>query len=181
MLHFEPFGKTFNPEFIKSPFLETVKIKIVNSLVTSSGNIDFDFTEKSQYFIGKHIRNRFYALVLYRFYVPVLVVCASDDSVREMMLAAHDLNFDNGQYAFISIDILGRYVSYLGLWKTISLKVMKLEASDNSIVSPSTGRENVINQTPKMMETGRIFIVKQNESSLYILAFSRPLNIIHQF
>ena len=56
MLHFKPFGKTFNPEFIKSPFLETVKIKIVMSLVTTSGNIDFDFTEKSQYFIGKHIR-----------------------------------------------------------------------------------------------------------------------------
>ena len=55
MLHFKPFGKTFNTEFIKSPFLETVKIKIVISLVTTSGNIDF--TEKSQYFIGKHIRN----------------------------------------------------------------------------------------------------------------------------
>ena len=57
MLHFKPFGKTFNPEFIKSLFLETVKIKIVFSLVTTSGNIDFDFTEKSQYFIGKHIIN----------------------------------------------------------------------------------------------------------------------------
>ena len=54
MLHFKPFGKTFNPEFIKSPFLETVKIKIVISLVTTSGNIDFDFTEKSQYFIVVH-------------------------------------------------------------------------------------------------------------------------------
>ena len=30
--------------------------KFVISLVTTSGNIDFDFTEKSQYFIGKHIR-----------------------------------------------------------------------------------------------------------------------------
>ena len=47
---------TFNQEFIKSPFLETVKIKIVISLVITSGNIDLDFTEKSQYFIGKHIR-----------------------------------------------------------------------------------------------------------------------------
>ena len=55
--HFIPFGKTFNPEFIKRPFSETVKIKIVISLVTTSGNIDFDFTEKSHYFIGKHIRN----------------------------------------------------------------------------------------------------------------------------
>ena len=55
MLHFKLFRKTFNLEFIKSPFLETVKIKIVISLVTTSGNIDFDFTEKSQYFIGKHM------------------------------------------------------------------------------------------------------------------------------
>ena len=56
MLHFNPFGKTFNPEFIKNPVLETVKIKIVISLVTTSGNINF--TEKSQYFTGKHIRKR---------------------------------------------------------------------------------------------------------------------------
>ena len=51
MLHLKPFGKSFNQEFIKSPFTQTVKIKAV------IGNIDFDFTEKSQYFIGKHIRN----------------------------------------------------------------------------------------------------------------------------
>ena len=48
---------------MKSPFLETVKVKIVTSPVTTSGNIDFDFNDKSQYFIeksqsfiGKHIR-----------------------------------------------------------------------------------------------------------------------------
>ena len=51
MLYLKPFGKTFNLEIIKSPFLETVI-----SLVTTSGNIYSDFTEKSQYFIGKHIR-----------------------------------------------------------------------------------------------------------------------------
>ena len=50
------FWKKKSVKFIKSPFLETVKIKIW--LVTTSGNIDFDFTEKSQYFIGKHIRKR---------------------------------------------------------------------------------------------------------------------------
>ena len=63
MLYFKPFGKTFNPKFIKSPFLEIVKIKIVISLVTTSGNIDFDFTEKSQYFIGKHIRKKAHLFV----------------------------------------------------------------------------------------------------------------------
>ena len=57
MLHLKPFGKTFNEEFIKSPFSERVKIKIIISVVTTSGNIDFNFTEKSQCFIGKHIRN----------------------------------------------------------------------------------------------------------------------------
>ena len=56
MVHFKPFGKTFNSEYIKSPFVEIVKIKIVISLLTTGGNIDFDFTEKSQYFIGQHIR-----------------------------------------------------------------------------------------------------------------------------
>ena len=56
MLHCKPFGKTFNPEFIKSPFLEAVKVKIVILLVTTSGNISLDFNEKSQYFIGKHIK-----------------------------------------------------------------------------------------------------------------------------
>ena len=34
-----------------------MKIKIVSSLVAISGDIDFDFNEKSQYFNGKHIRN----------------------------------------------------------------------------------------------------------------------------
>ena len=34
-----------------------MKIKILSSLVAISGNIEFKFTEKSQYFIGKHIRN----------------------------------------------------------------------------------------------------------------------------
>ena len=56
MLYFKPFGKTFNTEF-KVRFQKKVKIKIVTSRVTTSGNIDFNFTEKSQYFIGKHIRN----------------------------------------------------------------------------------------------------------------------------
>ena len=59
---FKIFDKTFNPEFIKSPLSETVKIKIVISLVTTSGNIDFDFSEKSQYFIEKHITKSLYII-----------------------------------------------------------------------------------------------------------------------
>ena len=42
-------------EFLKSPFSQIVKIKLISSLVATSGNIDFEFTEKSQYFIGKHV------------------------------------------------------------------------------------------------------------------------------
>ena len=37
--------------------LPIVKIKIVITLVNTSGDISFDCTEKSQYFIGKHVRN----------------------------------------------------------------------------------------------------------------------------
>ena len=43
---------------------ETVKIKIVISLVTTSGNIDFDFTKKSQYFIGKYIKKVAYCTLM---------------------------------------------------------------------------------------------------------------------
>ena len=36
MLHFKPFGKTFNPEFIKSLFLPTVKItKLISQVMIS--------------------------------------------------------------------------------------------------------------------------------------------------
>ena len=46
--YIKSFGKVFDPEFIKTPFLQTVKIKLIISLVTTSGIIGFDFTEKSQ-------------------------------------------------------------------------------------------------------------------------------------
>ena len=38
----------------------------------------------------------------------VIVMCASPDSVREIMIMAHRLNFDNGEYVFINIDLFGR-------------------------------------------------------------------------
>ena len=60
VLHFKYFEHDFFAEnYKKSVFQKTVKIKIVSSLVATGGNIDFDFTEKSQCFIGKFIRNRF--------------------------------------------------------------------------------------------------------------------------
>ncbi|XP_046576411.1 atrial natriuretic peptide receptor 1-like isoform X1 [Haliotis rubra] len=35
----------------------------------------------------------------------IIVLCASPDSVREIMIKAHELNFDNGEYVFFNIDL----------------------------------------------------------------------------
>ncbi|XP_050396920.1 atrial natriuretic peptide receptor 1 isoform X2 [Patella vulgata] len=35
----------------------------------------------------------------------VVVLCASPNSVREIMIKAHELNFDNGEYVFFNIDL----------------------------------------------------------------------------
>ncbi|KAL5020578.1 hypothetical protein ScPMuIL_003470 [Solemya velum] len=35
----------------------------------------------------------------------IVVLCASANSVREIMIKAHDLNFDNGEYVFFNIDL----------------------------------------------------------------------------
>ncbi|XP_061185409.1 atrial natriuretic peptide receptor 1-like isoform X3 [Saccostrea echinata] len=35
----------------------------------------------------------------------VVVLCASADSVREIMIKANELNFDNGEYVFLNIDL----------------------------------------------------------------------------
>lgn len=40
--------------------------------------------------------------------VSVVVLCASPDSVREIMIKAHELNFDNGEYVFFNIDLFSR-------------------------------------------------------------------------
>ena len=37
-----------DPEFRKTPFLQTVNINLIISLVTTSGTCNFDFTETSQ-------------------------------------------------------------------------------------------------------------------------------------
>lgn len=41
-------------------------------------------------------------------FVTVVVLCASPDSVREIMIKAHELNFDNGEYVFFNIDLFTR-------------------------------------------------------------------------
>jgi len=40
--------------------------------------------------------------------VVVVVLCASPDTVREIMIAADELNFDNGEYVFFNIDLFAR-------------------------------------------------------------------------
>ncbi|XP_071139405.1 atrial natriuretic peptide receptor 1-like isoform X4 [Mytilus edulis] len=35
----------------------------------------------------------------------VVVLCASADSVRDILIKAHELNFDNGEYVFLNIDL----------------------------------------------------------------------------
>ena len=44
----------------------------------------------------------------YCFIFSVVVLCASADSVREIMIKAHELNFDNGEYVFFNIDLFSR-------------------------------------------------------------------------
>lgn len=35
----------------------------------------------------------------------VIILCASPDTVREIMLAAYDLGMTGGEYVFINIDV----------------------------------------------------------------------------
>ena len=43
-------------------------------------------------------------------YISVVVLCASADSVRDIMIKAHELKFDNGEYVFLNIDLFSRYL-----------------------------------------------------------------------
>jgi len=38
----------------------------------------------------------------------VVILCASPDSVREIMMNAAEMNFDNGEYVFLNIDLFSR-------------------------------------------------------------------------
>ncbi|XP_041349917.1 atrial natriuretic peptide receptor 1-like isoform X1 [Gigantopelta aegis] len=37
--------------------------------------------------------------------VRIIILCASPNSIREIMIKAHELNFDNGEYVFFNIDL----------------------------------------------------------------------------
>ena len=38
----------------------------------------------------------------------VIVVVASSNTVRELMIAAHDMNLDNGDYVFINFELFAK-------------------------------------------------------------------------
>ncbi|KAI8785697.1 atrial natriuretic peptide receptor 3 isoform X2, partial [Biomphalaria glabrata] len=44
-----------------------------------------------------------------------IVLCASPDSVRDIMIKAHDLNFDNGEYVFFNIDLFSSVSQTVGV------------------------------------------------------------------
>jgi len=46
----------------------------------------------------------------YCYLCSVVVLCSSPDTVREVMIAADALNFNNGEYVFFSIDLFARSV-----------------------------------------------------------------------
>lgn len=41
-------------------------------------------------------------------YFSVVVLCANPDSVRDIMIQAEELNFNNGEYVFLNIDLFSR-------------------------------------------------------------------------
>ncbi|ESP00406.1 hypothetical protein LOTGIDRAFT_140809 [Lottia gigantea] len=47
---------------------------------------------------GKHLREA-------SLHTRVIILCASPSSIREIMIKAHELNFDNGEYVFFNIDL----------------------------------------------------------------------------
>ena len=42
-----------------------------------------------------------------------MVLCANPDTVRELMITAAELGFDNGDYVFFNIDLFGRWVEFV--------------------------------------------------------------------
>ncbi|XP_052786457.1 atrial natriuretic peptide receptor 1-like isoform X2 [Mya arenaria] len=66
----------------------------------NSSNIQFDF-----YLIPKRMNVTDILVNEIGTNYGVVVLCASADSVREIMIKAHELNFDNGEYVFFSIDL----------------------------------------------------------------------------
>lgn len=64
------------------------------------------------------------SLINVTFWITVIILCASPDTVREIMLSARDLKMTDGNYVFINIDVSTGYASdlwsldlfYFGVW-----------------------------------------------------------------
>ena len=65
----------------------------------------------------------------------VVVLCASADVVRKIMLKAAELHFDNGEYVFINIDLFSTSVSLLSLF-TPARGIICSSSSVSQLVCP---------------------------------------------
>ncbi|KAK6176544.1 hypothetical protein SNE40_014809 [Patella caerulea] len=77
--------------------MEAIYIRWKKAFNVEPWNRDFDQSAKNIDF-GKYLEDASKN-------VRVVVLCASPDSVREIMIKAHELNFDNGEYVFFNIDL----------------------------------------------------------------------------
>uniref|UniRef100_A0A2C9KEF9 Receptor ligand binding region domain-containing protein n=1 Tax=Biomphalaria glabrata TaxID=6526 RepID=A0A2C9KEF9_BIOGL len=79
---------------------------IITEIVT---NLEPEFKHKPWYypFDEKNMDNSTLDTVLHEIQrnSRIVVLCASPNTVREIMIKAHELNFDNGEYVFFNIDL----------------------------------------------------------------------------
>ncbi|XP_052084287.1 atrial natriuretic peptide receptor 1-like isoform X6 [Mytilus californianus] len=70
-------------------------------------NKDKRYVDYEKYEILREPKDRMTRHVLDKINIKfaVVVLCASADSVRDILIKAHELNFDNGEYVFLNIDL----------------------------------------------------------------------------
>ncbi|XP_053387553.1 atrial natriuretic peptide receptor 1-like isoform X5 [Mercenaria mercenaria] len=78
--------------------MEALFFKLKQSFKREPWNKNFDERLHSHIDFGEILR-------LASLNSRIVVLCASADSVREIMIKAHELNFDNGEYVFFNIDL----------------------------------------------------------------------------
>ncbi|XP_021375586.1 atrial natriuretic peptide receptor 1-like isoform X2 [Mizuhopecten yessoensis] len=78
--------------------VEPIFYKLKNQLKFQPKYEQFDENFPNEYDFGE-------LLLKASTYTRIVVLCASADSVRDIMIKAHELNFDNGEYVFLNIDL----------------------------------------------------------------------------
>ncbi|XP_052786458.1 atrial natriuretic peptide receptor 1-like isoform X3 [Mya arenaria] len=78
--------------------LEALFFKMKHSFFKEAWYEDFDENRPYTYDFEEILKEA-------SLHARIVVLCASADSVREIMIKAHELNFDNGEYVFFSIDL----------------------------------------------------------------------------